>query len=218
MGRTAEKGDELGSQLVAARIVRDLVRLCFLLERRYPPYMKWLGSAFARLESAADIGPALDARWGRQITRSARRGWRWRTDSSASGRTRSGWRTCGCGAAAVPRAALPGVGVGRFRRGMPIANQRRVAEFARAGREHRPVRRLDGPAEPPARHGGLRRRAVRPADGSGRLLEHEPGLAPRPRPYAPRVASLGGFPTAARIQTDDTHVSRGSLSGRNDAT
>ncbi len=64
VGRTAEKGDELGSQLVAARIVRDLVRLCFLLERRYPPYMKWLGSAFARLEAAADIGPALERALG----------------------------------------------------------------------------------------------------------------------------------------------------------
>jgi hypothetical protein len=59
VGRTAETGDDLGSRLVAARIARDLVRLCFLLERRYPPYMKWLGSAFARLESAGDVGPAL---------------------------------------------------------------------------------------------------------------------------------------------------------------
>lgn len=36
------------------------MRLCFLLERRYPPYMKWLGSAFARLESAGDVKPALE--------------------------------------------------------------------------------------------------------------------------------------------------------------
>jgi hypothetical protein len=32
VGRTAEAGYELGSRVVAARIVRDLVRLCVLLE------------------------------------------------------------------------------------------------------------------------------------------------------------------------------------------
>ena len=36
------------------------MRLCFLLERRYAPYSKWLGSAFARLESAVDVGPPLE--------------------------------------------------------------------------------------------------------------------------------------------------------------
>jgi Domain of unknown function (DUF4037) len=60
-GRAAERGDELGSRLVAARIARDLVGLCFLLERRYAPYAKWLGTAFAGLDSAAEVGPALEA-------------------------------------------------------------------------------------------------------------------------------------------------------------
>ena len=59
VGRTAEAGDELGSRIVAARLARDMVRLCFLLERRYAPYSKWLGSAFARLEASAEVGPAL---------------------------------------------------------------------------------------------------------------------------------------------------------------
>jgi uncharacterized protein DUF4037 len=59
VGRTAEVGDELGSRLIAARLCRDVMRLCFLLERRYAPYAKWLGSAFARLDVAAEIGPAL---------------------------------------------------------------------------------------------------------------------------------------------------------------
>jgi hypothetical protein len=58
VGRAAEAGDELGSRVVAARIVRDLMRLCFLLERRYPPYSKWLGTAFSKL-AAADA-PALE--------------------------------------------------------------------------------------------------------------------------------------------------------------
>jgi hypothetical protein len=60
VGRTAEVGDELGSRLVAARLARDVIRLCFLLERRYAPYTKWLGSAFARLEAATDVGAALE--------------------------------------------------------------------------------------------------------------------------------------------------------------
>jgi hypothetical protein len=60
VGRAAEVGDELGSRIVAARLARDAMRLCFLLERRYAPYSKWLGSAFAQLESAADVGPGLE--------------------------------------------------------------------------------------------------------------------------------------------------------------
>jgi hypothetical protein len=60
VGRTAEVGDELGSRLVAGRLARDLIRLCFLLERRYAPYTKWLGSAFAQLEASASVGPALE--------------------------------------------------------------------------------------------------------------------------------------------------------------
>jgi Domain of unknown function (DUF4037) len=48
VGRCGEVGDELGSAVVAARIARDLMRLCLLLARRYPSYSKWLGTAVAR--------------------------------------------------------------------------------------------------------------------------------------------------------------------------
>jgi hypothetical protein len=48
VGRCAEVGDELGSRTVAARLVRDLMRLSLLLVRAYAPYDKWLGSAFRR--------------------------------------------------------------------------------------------------------------------------------------------------------------------------
>src|SRR5205823_4477980 len=43
-GRCAEAGDELGSVGVTARLTRDLMRLWLLMQRRYPPYSKWLGS------------------------------------------------------------------------------------------------------------------------------------------------------------------------------
>jgi hypothetical protein len=49
VGRTAEAGDDLGSRLLAGRLARDVMRLCLLLARRYPPYSKWLGTAFAAL-------------------------------------------------------------------------------------------------------------------------------------------------------------------------
>ena len=59
VGRTAEIGDDLGSRLVAARIAQGAVRLCLLQERRYAPYAKWLGSAFARIGAATEVGPLL---------------------------------------------------------------------------------------------------------------------------------------------------------------
>ncbi len=59
VGRTAEVGDELGSRILAARLVRDSMRFVFLLERRYAPYSKWLGSAFAQLDASSALGPAL---------------------------------------------------------------------------------------------------------------------------------------------------------------
>ena len=61
VGRAAEVGDALGSRIVAARLVRDLMRLYLLLERRYAPYSKWLGSAFARLDAAGPLGERLAA-------------------------------------------------------------------------------------------------------------------------------------------------------------
>jgi len=60
-GRCAEAGDELGSVIVTARLARDLMRLCLLMDRRYPPYSKWLGTAFARCAAGPAVGPPLRA-------------------------------------------------------------------------------------------------------------------------------------------------------------
>ena len=60
-GRCAEAGDELGSAVVIARLARDLMCLWLLMNRRYPPYSKWLGSAFARVPGAAGLGASLAA-------------------------------------------------------------------------------------------------------------------------------------------------------------
>jgi hypothetical protein len=60
-GRCAEAGDDLGSTVVTARLARDLMRLALLMERQYPPYSKWLGSALARTTAGAELLPALTA-------------------------------------------------------------------------------------------------------------------------------------------------------------
>jgi hypothetical protein len=59
VGRCGEAGDEIGSRIVSGRLVRDLVRLCFLIERRYAPYSKWLGTAFSQLRCAPQLKPLL---------------------------------------------------------------------------------------------------------------------------------------------------------------
>jgi hypothetical protein len=59
MGRCGQVGDDLGSRLIAARLVRDLMRLCFLIRRRYAPFVKWFGSEFAQLECADDLLPVF---------------------------------------------------------------------------------------------------------------------------------------------------------------
>ena len=59
VGRAAEVGDELGCRVLTARLVRDAMRLGFLLERRYAPYGKWLGTAFAQLKSVDTLHTAL---------------------------------------------------------------------------------------------------------------------------------------------------------------
>ena len=59
MGRAGLVGDELGSALIASRLVRDLMRLCFLMERQYAPYAKWFGTAFSQLDSAAQLTDSL---------------------------------------------------------------------------------------------------------------------------------------------------------------
>ena len=60
-GRCAESGDELGSMVLTARLARDLMRLVLLAERRYPPYSKWLGTAFARTPPGRAMRPLLTA-------------------------------------------------------------------------------------------------------------------------------------------------------------
>ncbi len=59
-GRAGLVGDEVGAALIASRLVRDAMRLAFLMEQTYPPYAKWFGTAFAQLRCAGTMAPLLD--------------------------------------------------------------------------------------------------------------------------------------------------------------
>jgi hypothetical protein len=58
-GRAGAVGDELGSALIGSRLVSDLMRFCFLMEREYAPYSKWFGTAFSRLRCGPELTPTL---------------------------------------------------------------------------------------------------------------------------------------------------------------
>jgi hypothetical protein len=49
-GATLIRRDELGSRLLVAALVRDLMCLGFLQHRRYAPYPKWFGAAYSELK------------------------------------------------------------------------------------------------------------------------------------------------------------------------
>jgi len=59
VGRCGEVGDDMGSAVLTARLVRDLMKLCLLMSRVYPPYSKWLGTAFAALPCATELTPLM---------------------------------------------------------------------------------------------------------------------------------------------------------------
>ena len=61
VGRTAERGDELGSRLLSGQLAGDLMSLGFALSRRWAPYGKWRGTVFATLPVAACLSGLLDA-------------------------------------------------------------------------------------------------------------------------------------------------------------
>ena len=82
MGRAGSVGDEIGAAIIAARLVRDLMRLCFLMEKQYAPYPKWFGSAFSQLECAKDLTPVVHKVCCRsKAGASGRSFWPWRMNT-----------------------------------------------------------------------------------------------------------------------------------------
>ena len=72
LGRTRDRGDELGCRVLTHRLARDVMHLTMLLERQWSPYSKWLGSAYGHrghaLDSEDSICAALDELAGRPVT------------------------------------------------------------------------------------------------------------------------------------------------------
>lgn len=60
VGRAGMVGDDIGSRIIAARLVRDVMRMAFLLDRRYAPYPKWFGTSFKSLPLSKNLTPLLD--------------------------------------------------------------------------------------------------------------------------------------------------------------
>jgi hypothetical protein len=63
--RAGLRGDAAGSRVISARICGALMHLGFMLERSWPPYAKWLGTAFGSLPASAaasdDLSLAMSA-------------------------------------------------------------------------------------------------------------------------------------------------------------
>lgn len=77
-GRAACVGDELGSLVIAGRLAGVAMHLALLLERRWAPYSKWLGSAFAAIPGIEPVRAELVAGV--------------RSDASRTAGTTEGWR------------------------------------------------------------------------------------------------------------------------------
>lgn len=59
IGRIGTKGDQLGLHLQSAKIAQRLMRIGFMVSRKYFHYKKWCGSLFMRLPIAAALQPIL---------------------------------------------------------------------------------------------------------------------------------------------------------------
>ncbi len=61
IGRIGSRGDQLGLRIQAAKIVQRLMRIAFMVSRKYYPYKKWFGTLFKRLPIAADLEPVFES-------------------------------------------------------------------------------------------------------------------------------------------------------------
>ncbi len=134
VGRAAEVGDGRGSRLLAARLVHEVMRLIFLLERTYWPYTKWFGTAFARLDGAAEIGPVLDRALdaGEQRAREDALGEAYELVARRHN-ARCGHRAGRPVDPELPRPAVPGADGRPLRRGVPRRSLRRDVARPAAG-------------------------------------------------------------------------------------
>jgi len=58
-GRAAEIKDEIGSHILTINQISKVMKLCFLIEKRYAPYNKWFTFAFSKLNSSTKLLPTI---------------------------------------------------------------------------------------------------------------------------------------------------------------
>ena len=156
VGRAGERGDDAGSRILAARLARTAMHLGFLLARRWPPYSKWLGTAFADAARARPTSPPRStAPWRPSDWREREAGLVAALDALAGE----------AGDGAVLRPALPRA-CRSLAEPLLAVDQRSAAARARADRIGRAVvrqrRSADGRRPAARRHP----RAVRPDDAA----------------------------------------------------
>lgn len=59
IGRIGSRGDQLGLRIQATQIAHHLMRIAFMVSRRYFTYKKWFGTLFEALPVAAALEPVL---------------------------------------------------------------------------------------------------------------------------------------------------------------
>jgi len=59
VGRCGDVSDEIGSTLIANRIIQHIMNICFLQEKQYIPYSKWFGTAFKELKGSIILTPII---------------------------------------------------------------------------------------------------------------------------------------------------------------
>jgi hypothetical protein len=139
--RAGARGDEAGSALVQARLTESALRLCFLLERRYPPYAKWFGTAFQRLAAAPDLLPTVTALLAAGDWQQRDRLWADLLHALIVRHERAGLLAAGRYRPAPVYLGRPGTGLPQFPRGGPPAITELISEL-RAGIADAQVRAL----------------------------------------------------------------------------
>jgi len=59
IGRIGTRGDKLGLRIQAAKVAQHLMRIAFMVSRRYWTYKKWFGTLFRQLPLAGVLEPVL---------------------------------------------------------------------------------------------------------------------------------------------------------------
>ncbi|MFX0171913.1 MAG: DUF4037 domain-containing protein [Candidatus Hodarchaeota archaeon] len=59
VGRTGIVGDDLGSRIETSRLIRYIMMIAFVINKKYIPYLKWLGIGFKKLSLGKQLVPLL---------------------------------------------------------------------------------------------------------------------------------------------------------------